>query len=84
MVTGKKVTVSTSATPIHTAGAPNAELMVRNSNAGTVYLGGSAVDTTSGFPLRTGEPLSMHLLPNDTLYGIVASGTLDVEVLVLS
>lgn len=45
---------------------------------GTVYLGGSGVTTSTGFPLSTGQSLSSSAFLG-TVYGITASGTVNVR-----
>ena len=40
-----------------------------------IFLGGSAVTTTTGFKLKLGEELSLFLGPGEAIYGIVVTGT---------
>lgn len=50
-------------------------LLVTNTGASTVYLGGAAVTTTTGTPLAAGGSASFDLRSGDVLYGVVAAGT---------
>lgn len=45
---------------------------------GTVYLGGSGVTTSTGFPLATGQSISSSAFLG-AVYGITASGTVNVR-----
>lgn len=54
-------------------------VIVRNTASASVYLGDSTV-TTGGFPLSTGEEVSMTLLPYDALYG-TSTGTVTVAMI---
>jgi hypothetical protein len=47
----------------------------------TVYLGGSDVSTTNGFPLVGPDRAAFDINPGDALYGVVASATASVNVL---
>lgn len=56
---------------------------------GNLYLGGSSVTASTGFPasalpqgLDTSQPAAITLEPGDSLYAISASGTIDTFVLV--
>lgn len=63
--------------------------VLHNAGGTTVYLGSSAVTTSDGFPVAAGEthrpdPRSYDSLRGnreDRLYGVVATGTEDVRVL---
>lgn len=70
------VTVATTATELSggDAGGPTSgqSILVKVPAAGaTVYLGGSGVTTTTGYPLAAGESFTADLGPGDTLFGIV-------------
>lgn len=48
----------------------------------TVFIGGTGVTTTSyGYSLAAGSEVAVELLKGEALYGVVASGTLTVNVL---
>lgn len=49
-------------------------------NGQIVFVGGQDVDVTNGFPVAAGGVLQLDLV-NESLYGIVASGTQVVNVL---
>lgn len=58
---------------------------VVNTGAGTVYLGPvtvTASGVTQGLPLAAGAAFSLDLVADDVLYGISASGSNTVNVLV--
>lgn len=79
----QSVTVTTSATKLNLPDDTNLGMSVALYNAGaaTVYVGGSAVTTSIGFPLAAGGTLSLDLAAGEELYGIVASSTCAVNVL---
>jgi hypothetical protein len=57
-------------------------IAVYNNGASTVYLGGSTVTTATGVPVAASSwGPGMELSISDQLYGIVASGTVEVRVL---
>lgn len=47
----------------------------------TVFVGGPAVTTSTGFPLAAGSSLALDLAVGDEVYAVVASGTQTVNVL---
>lgn len=53
--------------------------LVKNPGPGTVFLGGSSVNTSAGFPLATGEAIEVDTV-NEALYAI-ATVTTTVNVL---
>lgn len=55
---------------------PYAKVYVRNTGGSTVYLGGSTVTTSTGFPLAasTTFPLDLNVTDDGDLYAIVADG----------
>jgi hypothetical protein len=69
-------------TGIFWAGTPDdpRPILVRNTGAATVYLGGSAVATATGLELLTGESIPYNVVGNDSLYAVVASSTNNVTV----
>jgi len=78
-----RVTVATTATLIYTA--PNtgrgSRVVIRNPSAVSVYIGGAAVLTTTGFEIAAGDALSLSLQANETVYGVVAAATQVVHVI---
>ncbi len=77
------VTVTTSATKLNLPDDTNMGFAIAlyNSGAATVYVGGSAVTTATGFPLAAAGALSIDVAAGEELYGIVASSTNTVAVL---
>ncbi len=79
--------VGTTATPLPGTQFPG--FILYNNGSTTVFLGDSAVTTSTGFPVLTATEFSLgevsdrsiRGLTTDRLYGIVASGTEDVRVL---
>ncbi len=49
-----------------------ASVYVKNTSVETIYLGGSAVDSTDGLPIDSGAGISFDLI-GETLYGICGS-----------
>lgn len=83
-VNGSRVTVATTATAISGAdsdGVYGSSVLVKNAGAASVFLGGSGVTTEAGFELAAGEAVSLDLNVSDSVYGIVASGTVVCHVL---
>lgn len=82
MIAARRTTITSAAGLIVAAGETSAEgrddLLVRNTGAVTVFLGGPTVTAAQGYPLQAGEAVGLHLLAGDDLYGITASA--DVEV----
>jgi len=80
--------VGTSATLIAGTEYPG-WILFNNDSTDTVFIGDSAVTTATGFPIPAGTTFSASDLAHqslrgrveDCLYGIVASGTADVRVL---
>lgn len=81
----RAVSVATTATRIDTSSetdmARGSSVAVYNNGAATVYLGDDGVTTANGYPLAAGSHMSIDLDPSEALYGIVASGTVEVRVL---
>jgi hypothetical protein len=91
MLTGRTVTVGTTAVDlldgIDTDRELAVRLRVRSTSNGELYLGDSSVSSTNGFkvPTSTGEELVLEL-HGDTLWAVSASGggNTVVDVLVIS
>lgn len=81
------MTVAATATLIVDGGAgsgPAGRYWVENIGSVNVFLGGAAVAASGGSVgkrLQAGQSASFQLARGDTLYGIVASGTCDVDYL---
>lgn len=70
------------ASDVHGTVAMGQHLLVRNTNGSTsVFVGGGDVTTADGFEVTAGESLSVDLTRGDSLYAVVASGTVDCAVL---
>ncbi len=81
-ITAAPVTVTTSPTLLYTAATGGSTVLLRNAGAASVWIGASNVNTTTtGFELPAGAGISLPMGPNDTVYGITASGTVVVHTL---
>ena len=80
----RAVSVATTATRLDTEAETDSvhgsSISVYNNGAATVYLGESDVATTTGYPVAAGEHYAEDIDPSVGLYGIVASGTVEVRV----
>jgi len=77
------VTVTTSPTLLVEKDETNRYVYLHVIGNSTVYLGGSDVSTSNGLATQKHTtPLEMFLPINERLYGIVASATEDVRVLI--
>ena len=56
-------------------------VLLRNKGTATVAIGAADVTINTGFRLDATETLSADLHRSETLYGVVASGTVSVDVL---
>jgi len=79
-VVGAVITVAVTATLLsatETDTASGQTLLVTNTDAASIFLGGAAVTTATGYPLATGIslPWPVCLGPSDQLYAISAAGT---------
>ena len=80
---GTEVTVTTSPTLVVPAWIGWREIMVHAIGNGIVYLGASNVTTSTGFYVdKAAGVMRIQLPPNETIYGIVSTGTQTVSVLV--
>lgn len=79
------VTVATTATRLDSSESDSvtgSAVAVYNNGAATVFIGGSGVTTTDGSPVAAGSwGPGMDLSDGEAVYGIVASGTVEVRVL---
>ena len=82
MPTSAQVSVGATATVIVPATAFDQSVYLHNSGGGIVYLGGSNVSTTNGYKLDNGEKLSIMVGDHEALYGVTASGTNVVGILI--
>lgn len=82
MPSSAQISVGTTATVLVAATAFDQSVYLHNSGGGIVYLGGSNVSTTNGYKLDNGEKLSIMVGDHEALYGVTASGTNVVGVLI--
>lgn len=87
-VTATEVSAATTATQLFSAAADSAHgdsVVIQNVGAADVFIGGSAVATTTGFKLAAAAstPL-LPLRPGESVHGIVATGTVAVRVLAIT
>jgi len=80
------VSVSTVATLITSeGGAATAQspvgVYLANVGSSTVYIGGDDVTTSNGYPVAGTSTATFYMFPKDDLYGISASGSINVRVL---
>lgn len=86
-VTADKVTVAATATVIAAVDPTRRRIIIKNPNSTVVYIGGSGVDTTAGYPLKQDEVLVIDqqhredTVPQQAWYGIVATSTQDINVI---
>jgi len=88
-VTADKVTVAATATAIAPVDPTRRRIVIKNTNATTIYVGGSGVDTTDGYPLAQNEVLIIDQQHREDTaaqqgwYGVVASGTQNINVILV-
>ena len=79
---GSEVVVTTTPTLIVPAWIGWREIMLHNIGNGIVYLGSSAVTTSTGFYVdKASGVMRVQLPPNETIYGITSTGTETMSVL---
>jgi len=84
-VLSSSINIGTSPTKIPSSNLTERKtLTIRNNGSNTIFIGGSGVTTTDGYPLKPNESMDIDLDAGATLYGIVASGTEDLRVLEVS
>ena len=81
-LTSASHTVGTSAVLIHQADGDGNSVAVYNESDTTIYLGGSGVLTTTGFPVEAGAVLSLNMAPADSMYAITTLASKVVRALV--
>jgi cold shock CspA family protein len=72
--------IADTATEISFASHGGLTVLIQNLSGVDVFLGDSGVTTSTGFKLIDGQSISYDLLTDDSLYGIVATGTSNVRV----
>lgn len=75
------VTVGTTAVLVVDADDKNREVYLHNAGGGKVYLGGANVTASDGFHVANAESVTVQVPLKEKLYGISASGTNAVIVL---
>jgi len=74
------ISVTTAATLIKATNASRKSILVRNYGSASLFIGGNnSVTTGNGFEVQANQ--SIYIKDTDEIYGIVASGTLDVRYL---
>jgi len=82
-IASSRVTVATTPTLIVAADSDGCRVVLHNQNATAIIIGASGVTTTTGLALQdTHGPIEFVIPPFGELYGIVATGTVVVQVLV--
>ena len=88
-VTADKVTVAATATVIAPVDPTRRRIVFKNNNATTIFIGGSGVNTTAGYPLEENEVLVVvqahreDTAPQQAWFGIVATGTQDINTILV-
>lgn len=75
------VSITTSATQIVNGDNQNRNIYIHNGGGSKIYLGGSDVTTSNGYHLANNESVSILLPIGESIFGVVASGTNDITVL---
>ena len=75
------VTVTSSPTLLVPKDNKPRTVYIHNSAGVTVHIGDSSVTTANGFHLGNGEAQELFIPTDEQLYGIVAAGSHDVQVL---
>lgn len=82
MPSSAQVTVNATPTVLVAATAFDQTAYLHNSGGGIVYLGAADVSTTNGYKLDNGDKITIGVGDHEALYGITASGTNVVSVLI--
>jgi hypothetical protein len=75
-----QVSITTTPTLLVTANRADQSVYL-HSSSGVIYLGNSDVTTSTGYRMDNGDKLTMQLSDNESLYGIVSSGTATIMVM---
>lgn len=75
-----QVSVTTTPTLLVTANRADQSVYL-HSSSGVIYLGNSDVTTSTGYRMDNGDKLTMQLSDNESLYGVVSSGTANMMVM---
>jgi hypothetical protein len=79
-----QITVTTAATLLVSADSDGCRLLVHNKTGTVVYLGASDVTTSTGMGIDSAAgPVSISLGAGAKLYGIVASGSPVIQILIM-
>lgn len=81
-VSSAQVSVATTATAITTASSGGQNVVLSNQSGAAVFLGNSLVTTSNGMSLAVSSTVTLRLAPREVIYGVVATGTQSVHVLV--
>jgi len=74
--------ISVTSTPTLLVTANRADQSVYlHSSSGVVYLGNSDVTTSTGYRMDNGDKLTLQLSDNESLYGVVSSGSATIMVM---
>jgi hypothetical protein len=86
-VTATTVTVADEPTVIAPVDPTRRRVVFKNTNATTIYIGGSGVDDTDGYPVAEDEVFEVvqahreDTAAQQAWYGVVATGTQDLNVI---
>ena len=75
MLTSRSVTVGTAITRVAGAGGSPLMLNLHNESGRAIYIGGTAVSTTTGFHIDQHEHFQFSLYPGNELYACTAANT---------
>jgi hypothetical protein len=74
--------ISVTSTPTLLVTANRADQSVYlHSSSGVIYLGNSDVTTSTGYRMDNGDKLTLQLSDNESLYGVVSSGSATMMVM---
>ena len=69
-----QVTVGTAPVELTVEDVGGSSIIIQAPAAAVMYIGGSAVTSSTGFPIAAGQAISMDL-NNERVYGVLASGS---------
>lgn len=78
-VVAARVTVGTTPTLITRTSSDLGPVLIKNAGTVSLYLGGPAVTTATGYELGASETVSISLAANEEVYGVVGTGTVVVH-----